>query len=371
MKFVTMKDMKTVLIAVLFSLVSVSINAQMSPGVKFEKTVHDFGNIKEELGEVRAHFKFTNVSNHSIYITNVETSCGCTKPLYSKDSIKPGDTGRVTAIYETRGKNGVFHKNLYIYFNSKDIYQSLEIQGYVIPEANLSKRPAAYSTTYSNLAFTSTIATFKDLLNTQTKTTLLKAYNYMGYPIRIYEVGPLPDFVKVDIGDSVIDVNDSLIITFTVDGSKVGTIGESYHRIPFLTDDPNSEMKFLHVFTHLNEDFSKLSSKELKKSPAMSFDFKGVIDFGSKTAGAKVSKTITITNNGKSDLVIRTVDPSCSCITYKLAKTKLAPGESITMTITIDTVNQTLAEHTKYIKLYTNDPKQSEVSLKLKINITN
>ncbi|MCC6819045.1 MAG: DUF1573 domain-containing protein [Bacteroidia bacterium] len=362
--------MKNQLIATLFCLIASNLSAQMAGGVKFDKIEHNFGDIKSEEGTVTAVFEYTNIANVPIYISKVETSCGCTTPEYNKDTIQPGQKGFVKAIYEARGHRGNFHKNIFVYFNTQDYYQSLSITGNVIPEANLSKRPASYTTTYSNLALNSTIASFPDLKSTEKKTYVIKAFNYMGYDMKIWEVREVPDYATVEIGDSTIKSTDSLYITFTVDGTKISHLGESWKRIMLVTDDPSGETKFLNIYVNLKEDFSKMSKQELKNAPVIQLDSANGLNYGKCQAGSIVKKQITITNNGKTDLKIRNIKPSCSCVTFQLSKTTLKPGESVTFTIIIDTVNQTIATHSKYITLYTNDPKKSEINIKLIINIT-
>lgn len=370
MKFViTYRMKKLVLSALIFGLIG-TLSAQMSAGVKFDKISHDFGDLKEEMGTATALFEYTNVSGGPLYISKVETSCGCTKPEYTKDTLKPGERGFVKAIYETRGHHGTFHKNIFVYFNTQDYYQSLSISGNVIPEANLSKRPPSYATTYSNLAFNTTLASFPNLHTNETQTYVIKMFNYMGYPIKIWEVRELPEYASVDLGDSTIDASDSLYITFKVDGSKIGNLGEIYQRVLLLTDDVAGENKFLHIYINLKEDFSKMTKQQLKLAPVIQLDSGSTLNYGKCRAGGIVSKTISITNTGKSDLNIRNVKPSCSCVTFKLPKQILKPGESVTFTIIIDTVNQTIATHNKYITLYSNDPKKSEINIKLIIQIT-
>lgn len=370
MKFVRTYTMKKpVLVGLLFCIAQLAFG-QMSSGVKFDKISHDFGSVKEESDTVTALFEYTNISNAPLYISKVETSCGCTKPQYTRDTVQPGQRGYVKAIYETRGHHGDFHKNIFVYFNTQDYYQSLSISGNVIPEANLSKRPSSFTTTYANLAFNTTLASFPNLHNNETQTFVVKIFNYMGYPIKIWEVSELPEYATLDLGDSTIDPVDSLYLVFKVDGSKVGSLGEVYQRVKLLTDDPAGESKFLHIYINLKEDFSKMSKQQLKEAPVFSSDSGTVLNFGKCQAGAIVTKTITITNKGKKDLNIRNVKPSCSCVTFKLPKQILKPGESVTFTIIIDSVNQTIATHNKYITLYTNDPKKSEINIKLIINIT-
>lgn len=370
MKFDRNINMRKILFVLLLAGKLFILPAQINTTVKFKKLLYEFGNIKEENEQAIAIFSFKNISNKPIWISKVETSCGCTTPEYSKDTVQPGDTGFVRAIYGTRGRGGEFHKNVFVYFNQSDLFQSLMITGYVIPEANLANRPSDYSTTYSNLAFNTTMAELSTLLNTEKRSFTFKAFNYMGYPIRIYEV-ETPEYISINIGDSLIDVNDSIMITITVDASKLGPYGEIRRRIGLITDDPNGSTKILHIHANLKEDFSKMSKKELKDAPSIKMDPKGAIDLGKHTAGEKFSSTITIANTGKSPLKLHSILPNCSCISYKIGKQVLEAGESVQLVLTIDTVNQSIATHNKYMTIYTNDPNNPEIKVKIIIDITN
>lgn len=192
----------------------------------------------------------------------------------------------------------------------------------------------------------------------------------MGYPIRIYEVDA-PEYITVNIGDSLIDVNDSIVISIVVDASKLGPFGDIRRRFALVTDDPNGSTKILHIHGYLKEDFSLLNKKELKNAPAIKMDPRGIIDLGKHTAGEKFSKTIQVTNTGKTPLKIHSILPNCSCISYSISKMVLEPGETIQLVLTIDTVNQSIANHSKYITIFTNDPNNSEIRLKIVIDITN
>ena len=66
-------------------------------------TVFSFGKIID--GEIVSHeFEFTNTGKGDVIISNVHASCGCTTPDWSKDPIKPGETGMVKAVFNSSGK---------------------------------------------------------------------------------------------------------------------------------------------------------------------------------------------------------------------------------------------------------------------------
>jgi hypothetical protein len=63
--------------------------------LKFEKTHHDFGTIKEDDGPVTYVFKFKNTGTAPLKLNNVQPACGCTASEWTKEDIAPGKEGYV------------------------------------------------------------------------------------------------------------------------------------------------------------------------------------------------------------------------------------------------------------------------------------
>ncbi len=100
------------------------------PEIKFEKTEHDFGKILQ--GEqVSYTFKFKNTGNAPLIITNIEKTCGCTSPDYSKEPIKPGDSGKITITYDSKGHKGFQNKRLVVKANTNPSETVLRIKAQV------------------------------------------------------------------------------------------------------------------------------------------------------------------------------------------------------------------------------------------------
>ncbi len=97
---------------------------------KFDTEVHDFGTVKEGV-QAEHTFKFTNTGKEPLVITNVQASCGCTTPTWSKEPIKPGAQGSVTAIYNSKGRPGNFNKAVTVTSNAKTAQKVLFIKGNV------------------------------------------------------------------------------------------------------------------------------------------------------------------------------------------------------------------------------------------------
>lgn len=343
--------------------------SQLENYIKFNETTHEFGNIKEEKGDAKFDFIFTNVSKQVIFIRKVETSCGCTTPKFNTDSVLPGAQGKITAIYETENKSGNFHKFMYVYFNISDNFQSLAIKGDVTPIVRKVYQQKEFTVDYGNLAYSESVAQFNTILNTEVKEKMIKVYNYNPYPIKILEINELPDFASIRLTDSTLNVSDSIKIYIKLDGSKIKESGDLFKRIGLLTDDETAPQKLLYIRYSMKEDFSKLTKKQLKKAPKAEFNRSFPVPLGTRTAGEIFKDTIRIINTGKTDLVIKKVIPSCSCLRYKLAKTTLKPGESALINLNFDIVNQPIGEQKKFLKIFTNDPSRPEIDIPFTIKI--
>jgi hypothetical protein len=103
--------------------------AQQKPEAEFKKTEHNFGNIKEEIGDVTTQFEFTNKGDSPLIIHRVSSSCGCTTPSYSREPILPGKAGSISARYSTVGRPGSFNKSIRVYTNVPDTVYVLTIKG--------------------------------------------------------------------------------------------------------------------------------------------------------------------------------------------------------------------------------------------------
>lgn len=77
----------------------------------FEKEIHDFGTIPEGPA-AEVEFKFTNTGAEPINLKQVNASCGCTTPSWSKEPILPGQTGVIKASYATERRPGGFTKSI-------------------------------------------------------------------------------------------------------------------------------------------------------------------------------------------------------------------------------------------------------------------
>src|SRR5437870_282846 len=91
--------------------------------LKFEKETHEFGTIAEGV-QATYEFKFKNTGNQPVVISNVQPSCGCTTPDWTKEPILPGKSGMVKAVYNSTGRPGAFHKSITVTSNAATATQA-------------------------------------------------------------------------------------------------------------------------------------------------------------------------------------------------------------------------------------------------------
>jgi hypothetical protein len=107
----------------------------------FEKEVFDFGAINE--GEVVEHlFTFKNDGQVPLIISNIQASCGCTSPEWSKTPVKPGDEGFVKVVLNSRGKSGVQSPTVTIQANTSPSVTRLRLKGTVNRSSATSSQPS-------------------------------------------------------------------------------------------------------------------------------------------------------------------------------------------------------------------------------------
>jgi hypothetical protein len=91
------------------------VSAPVVETLQFRETSYDFGKIQQNR-PVTHNFEVINTSKEPLKIDNVQASCGCTTPEWSRDPIKPGATAIIKVGYNAAAE-GPFTKNIAIQYN--------------------------------------------------------------------------------------------------------------------------------------------------------------------------------------------------------------------------------------------------------------
>ncbi|WP_347245800.1 DUF1573 domain-containing protein [Thermogutta sp.] len=85
-----------------FLFASASARAQKWAEAMFDHTSHNFGMVARG-AKVEHVFPLKNIYVEDVHIASVRTSCGCTQPRITKDTLKTFETGAIIATVDTRG----------------------------------------------------------------------------------------------------------------------------------------------------------------------------------------------------------------------------------------------------------------------------
>ena len=126
--------MKKILLTTIMLVICMVAFAQ-SADIKFDKMSHNFGTFSEDSPKVTCTFKFTNTGDKLLVIHQAIASCGCTVPQYSKEPIKPGESGEIVVTYDGTGKfPGHFKKSITLRTNAKKEIIRLYVEGDMTPK---------------------------------------------------------------------------------------------------------------------------------------------------------------------------------------------------------------------------------------------
>ena len=99
--------------------------------VVFDHRIHDFGEILTSDGPQTCTFTVTNLGEKPIAVYEVASSCGCTNVTWTKQPIKQGESGIITATFENADGPYPFDKTLTVYVSGLSNPVILHLKGVV------------------------------------------------------------------------------------------------------------------------------------------------------------------------------------------------------------------------------------------------
>jgi hypothetical protein len=339
---------------VLFFITSTAVFAQQAKVLQFKEEVFDFGMVPEEGGPVTHEFVFTNNSGRAIKILTVQASCGCTTPDWSKEAVQPGKTGFIQASYNPKGRPGYFNKSLTVTTDYEPNPIMLQIKGQVSTDAKPVE--SDYAVANGSLRLKSSALNMgKVLIKDEYVVRDFAIMNAGEKPLTFTGTYVTPKYIKVETDPKVIAPGAKGKVRISYNGKMKNQYGFQSDNVEIHTDDETNPVKSFSVYATLEDYFGDISAEELAKAPQMRLaDYS--FDFGKLKSNSTVVREVLVTNTGKKELNLKSLQGNCTCIKATAGKTTLKPGDNTTLKIAFEAQDRS-GTQTKAVTIYSNDPK--------------
>lgn len=340
------------LFCLLLVLVAMSTHAQQSKPIMFREELFDFGTVKEDGGQVTHEFVFTNATNRPLRILAVQASCGCTTPGWSKDAVAPGKTGFIQASYNPKGRPGYFNKTLTVTSDVDTNPIVLQIKGNVSNEGVGSE--ADFLGVNGSWRLKASLFNMGTVYHRDEATVRdFRFMNAGAKPVTVKDI-VAPAHIKVDVTPKTVAPGEKGNVKVSYSGKLKNKYGFQADNISIQTDDSTSPEKSFTVNATLEDYFGDLKPEDLVKAPRLQLSSTS-LDFGRVSENNSLVREVAITNTGKKELLIKSVQGNCTCVTASAAKSALKPGES-TMVKVAFIAKDRKASQNKAVTIYSNDP---------------
>lgn len=344
--------------------------ASAQPIAQWLESSHDFGTFREDIGKVSTTLRVVNVGDSAMYISRVQASCGCTAVDYARDAILPGDTACVRLTYNPAGRPGQFEKQVYVYANTRPRCNELTITGNVIPtDATLAKQ---YPIRAGSLRLTGENMVFGELVRGKGKTLYMTGYNASVDTLLVTTHATAPH-LRVAVLPDTIPPGKVTALTVHYDAAKAPLWGLNVDTVTLVCSSLHQDPEASHggvaqvsVMGQVLEDFGRLTDEQLHQAPQLRCDLVDRLDFGAMQRGERVSRQFTITNVGKSPLIVRRLwVPAGEGVVATISQEQIKRGKSAIITVTCDSHDLTNDVLNTMLIVQTNDPNQSRLELRL------
>jgi len=359
--------MKRLFFILSFMIFGIVLNAQLATTkIKISTTEHDFGTFKEEAGRQTFDFTITNTGTEPLVIQNVQASCGCTTPEWTKSPIPAGGTGKVTAIYDPANRPGQFNKTLSVYTNTKPEVSVLVIKGEVIPHEKTIEELFTFQV--GAIRFESNHMAFTNVKKTEKKMRVMQLINTSATPVKV-EFDGLPPHLTLVSNPETLKPGQKGLVEGTFDANKNGGWGNVSDMVKIKINGVLQENLYYYVSANLVEDFSSLTKEQLDNAPVLKTE-STTVDLGKIKGATQNEVEFKFKNEGKSDLMIRFVRSTCGCTAVQQGPlgVGIKPGESSSIKAVFNSGSYS-GKVTKAIYVYSNDPKNSELVLMLTADV--
>lgn len=353
-----MMNKKTILAFVL-AAVSLDMSAQR---ISAKQEVIDCGSVLYET-PVTAKFELRNKGSELV-IDTVRTSCDCVVAKYPEGTIAKGDNFTVEVTFDSR-QLGHFYKEAAIYSNASDNPFYLTMKGVVVD--HLADYSGVYDYTLGSVRTDKNNIEFDDVNLGETPVEKIHIVN-SGSESVTPVVMHLPNYLTASVSPTTIAPGHTGVATITLNSAKLRSYGltQSSVYLGMFPGDKVSDDKEISVSAVLLPEFRNMSETQRRNAPVMKMSAE-TLELGSFDDKDEKSGTIMIENQGRSRLVISSMQMFTTGLKVRLNKSRLDPGESAKLKITAYKKQLKNARSRPRVLMITNDPNKSKVVIHVNV----
>lgn len=322
--------------------------------IEFDTRNHDFGTIQEVNGTVAYNFEFTNQGSAPILIKNVESSCGCTSPEWSRQPILPGKKGFIKATFNPKDRPGYFDKTITVYSNARPNVVELKIRGNVQGKTRTVLDDYPYELP-SGLRLPLEEISLMKAHKGEVKSMSIGVFNNSGKTLKI-SFSNLPSHIRIGIEPQQIADKGKATIKASYNTAQHGEYGLNREMVKMIVDGKTYDLP---VSVFIEEDFQ---SVDLATAPLADAD-KKYHNFGSTPSSQPATFTYQIKNTGKSPLKIHRIYTNDSRVEASMNVKELQPGASAPLTVKTVAGADT-GKVSALVSVITNSPSVSELKIR-------
>lgn len=202
-------------------------NPAMLEGDEALRFVHskiNVGHLTEDDAPRTYRFEFTNIGKETVRITRVVTSCGCTGATFDQFPIVVQGKGTIELRYNPKNQAGTLNGRTFVYtsLSDKNPTAVIALTGEVLPT---SDRWTDYPKVMGVLRMKRKSMSFREVTTRTVQTERLVCVNSGNQPLRITAFS-LPVYAALHTEPEVIQPGQEADIVVSVDGTKIGKVGE-------------------------------------------------------------------------------------------------------------------------------------------------
>ena len=322
----------------------------------------DCGKVGYEM-PVTARFELRNKGNRKLRITDIETSCGCTKADYPKGEIGAGNTFTVSLTYDAR-QLGHFEKMVGVRTNHSDKPVWLKMRGVVL--ADYVDYAKDYPYEIGDLRVDKRDLEFDDVNKGEQPRQEIKIVN-AGTKILHPNLMHLPPYLTSTVVPETLSPGKTGRITVTLNSSKLRDFGLLQTAV-YLANVPGEKVSSdneVSVSTVLLPSFAGMDIEQRQYAPQLSLSTDRLeMTFGKKK---KMTGEVTLSNRGRTALKISSLQLFTPGLRVTLAKREVAPRETVKMKITGYRDELKGLRTRPRVLMITNDPAMPKVTIEVKM----